>query len=803
MEDLLAVAASANELSQQSATLKAILKATKEQTASVKELPLQILQIEGLTNARTQEMGKLDELNASLKAIEKQNAAILAAMQEQTRAIEKLAAPARESGKRKRVEGTSADAGNQQETSATDSQTSVPEKLVSSSLKGTGTADAGEGISTARGKKKMKAPSPAPAPAKEVVSVNATGPHEGTCTWTIYNFSKLKVDEEGESYSDIFSIGGHQWELFVYPKGVRSGKGKSVSLGLQLADDIDQLPEGWQVTVDSTFSVICQHNSDKSHKEEGVDIFDALHKAWGWDELIPLEDFHDAANGFLANDTLIIEAEMEVKAPAKEVVSVNAIGPHEGTCRWTIPNFSKLKVDEGGWKSSDVFSIGGHEWKLGVRPRGVTLLLVQDKLVSLYLMLADDRDKLPEGWKVTADYSLSVICQNDTEKSHKKDGAITDFTRFAVKGYADFIPLTDFHDPANGFLVNDTVVIEAKMEVKAPAGIVSVNATGPHEDTCTWTIPHFSKLKLDLLSWKISDVFSIGGHEWKLRIFPRGKGSGKDKSVSFALLLADDHGKVTADFSLSMICQRDPEKSHTKENTFKEFTCRAAKGYADFIPLTDFHDPANGFLVNDTVIIKAKIEVKAPAPAPAPAPPKADVKNTKAASASAPSPAPANWMVDESVNAARRLDKWGAYTWRIPNFSKLKWIDYDRETSDTFSIGGHKWKLCVYLPTPPQGRSTRGQKSHEKNKSLSLSLVLADTDKLPKDGKVTANLCLSVTCQRDPEGSRKVETKNTFTAHFNSDHWEWNNIIPLTDLRDPKRGYLVKDTMIIEAKIDV
>ena len=618
MEDLLAVAASANELSQQSATLKAILKATKEQTASVKELPLQILQIEGLTNARTQEMGKLDELNASLKAIEKQNAAILAAMQEQTRAIEKLAAPARESRKRKRVEGTSADAGNQQETSATDSQTSVPEKLVSSSLKGTGTADAGEGISTARGKKKMKAPSPAPAPAKEVVSVNATGPHEGTCTWTIYNFSKLKVDEEGESYSDIFSIGGHQWELFVYPKGVRSGKGKSVSLGLQLADDTDQLPEGWQVTVDSTFSVICQHNSDKSHKEEGVDIFDALHKAWGWDELIPLEDFHDAANGFLANDTLIIEAEMEVKAPAKEVVSVNAIGPHEGTCRWTIPNFSKLKVDEGGWKSSDVFSIGGHEWKLGVRPRGVTLLLVQDKLVSLYLMLADDRDKLPEGWKVTADYSLSVICQHDPEKSRKWEGSNNRGFKYNENYWVDaFIPLTDFHDAAKGFLVNDTVIFEVKIEVKE---VVSVNATGPDEGTCTWTIYNFSKLKVNEWGSKYSDVFSIGGHKWKLWVYPKGRDSARDKSVSLFLQLADaadklpKDGKVTAAFSLSVICQHDPQKIHKKGSKNKEFNGKGDSwGWHDFISLTDFHDAANGFLVNDTVTFEAKIEVKKPA----------------------------------------------------------------------------------------------------------------------------------------------------------------------------------------------
>ena len=134
----------ASELSEHTKMLKGILRATEEHTTSVDELSFQMMQNE---DVRTQEMGKLDESKASLKAIErqnaaarvdelavvfvKQNAAILAAMQEQSRAterqtraierqtlaIEKLAAPgrpARESGKRKRVEGASADAANQQ-----------------------------------------------------------------------------------------------------------------------------------------------------------------------------------------------------------------------------------------------------------------------------------------------------------------------------------------------------------------------------------------------------------------------------------------------------------------------------------------------------------------------------------------------------------------------------------------------------------------------------------------------------------------------------------------------------------------
>ena len=111
-----------SELSEQTKMLKGILRATEEHTTSVDELSLQMMQNE---DVRTQEMGKLDELKASLKAIErqnaaarvdelaavviKQNAAILAAMQEQSRAterqtraierqtlaIEKLAAPGR------------------------------------------------------------------------------------------------------------------------------------------------------------------------------------------------------------------------------------------------------------------------------------------------------------------------------------------------------------------------------------------------------------------------------------------------------------------------------------------------------------------------------------------------------------------------------------------------------------------------------------------------------------------------------------------------------------------------------------
>ena len=333
---LAATKASVDELSLQmlqnegvESKLAAILKATKEQTAGIgkhasslrKEIVKQNAELRKDFLKQNAELRKdvLKQNADNAVLMLKQTAALIAAVQEQTKAIEKLAAPVRESGKRKRAEDTAADAGNERETSATDSQTSAAEKLVSSSLNGKGTGDAGEGTSTAGGSKKMKAPAPVPAPAKEVMSVNATGPREGTCTWTIPNFSKLKVDQ----YSDAFSIGGHKWKLLVIPRGYGSWKDKSVCLFLVLADGADKLPKDGKVTANYSLSVICQHDPERSRKWESSKNweFNAL-KSGGLKNFISLTDLHGAANGFLVNDTVIFQATMEVNAPAKEVVSV-------------------------------------------------------------------------------------------------------------------------------------------------------------------------------------------------------------------------------------------------------------------------------------------------------------------------------------------------------------------------------------------------------------------------------------------------------------------------------------------------
>ena len=97
-----------------------------------------------------------------------------------------------------------------------------------------------------------------------------------------------------------------------------------------------------------------------------------------------------------------------------------------------------------------------------VYPRGYWF--GEDKFVTLFLELADDTHKLPQGWELAADCSFSVICQHDPSKSHKK--VLVNGKDYYYWGYSHLISLEDLRDPKRGYLVNDTVIIEAKIKVK-------------------------------------------------------------------------------------------------------------------------------------------------------------------------------------------------------------------------------------------------------------------------------------------------------------------------------------------------
>ncbi|KAH7415376.1 hypothetical protein KP509_14G040100 [Ceratopteris richardii] len=127
----------------------------------------------------------------------------------------------------------------------------------------------------------------------------------------------------------------------------------------------------------------------------------------------------------------------------------------------------------------------------------------------------------------------------------------------------------------------------------------------------------------------------------------------------------------------------------------------------------------------------------------------------------------------------------GKYIWRIENFSKLNIRKY---YSDTFVIGGYKWRILIF----PKGNTV----DH-----LSMYLDVADSAVLPYGWSRFANFNLAVLNQLDPKLNVRKDTQHQFTARESD--WGFTSFMSLHDLYDPHRGYLVNDTLIVEADVNV
>ncbi|KAF8398034.1 hypothetical protein HHK36_016960 [Tetracentron sinense] len=125
------------------------------------------------------------------------------------------------------------------------------------------------------------------------------------------------------------------------------------------------------------------------------------------------------------------------------------------------------------------------------------------------------------------------------------------------------------------------------------------------------------------------------------------------------------------------------------------------------------------------------------------------------------------------------------FTWTIKNFSGLIANKY---YSENFFIGGYKWRVLIF----PKGN---------KVDHLSMYLDVADSANLPNGWSRYAHFSLAVVNQIN----NKYTVRNDTQHHFNAREGDWGfkSFIPLSELYDPGRGYLVYDTCIVEAKVAV
>ncbi|CAN8259679.1 unnamed protein product [Cochlearia groenlandica] len=149
---------------------------------------------------------------------------------------------------------------------------------------------------------------------------------------------------------------------------------------------------------------------------------------------------------------------MEVAEAATDTVeNPPAEDPSTLKFTWSIPGFTGLN---SGKLYSDAFAVGGYKWQVLIFPNGNNV----DQL-SVYLAVVDAVN-LTGTWSVCSRFSLAVLNQINSRYSIRRDTQHQFNARGSDWGFTSLMPLSDLYDPTSGFLVNDTIVIEAEVAVR-------------------------------------------------------------------------------------------------------------------------------------------------------------------------------------------------------------------------------------------------------------------------------------------------------------------------------------------------
>lgn len=149
---------------------------------------------------------------------------------------------------------------------------------------------------------------------------------------------------------------------------------------------------------------------------------------------------------------------MEV-TPAENATAENQAvdEPQLSRYTWRIDNFSRLNVKK---LYSDPFTVGGYKWRVLIFPKGNNV-----DCLSMYLDVAESVS-LPYGWCRYAQFSLAVVNQLNPKYTVKKETQHQFNQRESDWGFTSFMHLNEIYDPSKGYLVNDSIVIEADVVVR-------------------------------------------------------------------------------------------------------------------------------------------------------------------------------------------------------------------------------------------------------------------------------------------------------------------------------------------------
>ncbi|KAL9162536.1 hypothetical protein ABFS82_07G096300 [Erythranthe guttata] len=254
-----------------------------------------------------------------------------------------------------------------------------------------------------------------------------------------------------------FAAGGYKWKLIIYPNGdnnVEKDCSDYVSVHLAMGDT-SSLPINWEVNVVFSIFLFNQISANYLSSLGITRRFLEMKSQWGLSKFISKEILLDPSNGYLVDDMCVFGAEVFVikrEAVTERLYLKNFDIPYKHDFK--ISNFSKL---QGVWES-ETFTAGDQEWKICLHPKGNGE--GAGRYVSIFLHCIEPKSS------VKACYTIWV--KNQISDEHNK-GTETDWFSASDTdwGWPSFVEIATINDPKNGFIVNDSCLLDIEISILA------------------------------------------------------------------------------------------------------------------------------------------------------------------------------------------------------------------------------------------------------------------------------------------------------------------------------------------------
>ncbi|KAJ0256268.1 TRAF-like family protein [Hirschfeldia incana] len=227
----------------------------------------------------------------------------------------------------------------------------------------------------------------------------------------IHSFSQLEnstASSDDKYQSRLFSSGGYNWRLIVYPKvNKKDNGGGFISMYVEIdSKSLMVFTPPTEVFAELRFFVY-NKKENKYFTIQDVEVkrFNALKTVWGLQQVLPCDTFNNPDNGYIfEGGQCEFGVDVIISPPLTnwEILSFTE-EYSDPTFSCAIKNFSQFKENVDTSKS---FSMGGKKWVLKLYPKGDTR--ADGKYLSFYLYL-DDCDKPKADEKIFVQANFRVL----------------------------------------------------------------------------------------------------------------------------------------------------------------------------------------------------------------------------------------------------------------------------------------------------------------------------------------------------------------------------------------------------------